>query len=96
MSKLEEVTVANVKNLRDIIISQASMISTLHDKLEIAERSSAKYSNWWLEEKTQHEVTAQELSDMVEVLDVVEQKELMDNDTTMDEGTPFQKPLTRL
>ena len=96
MSKLDEVTVANVKNLRDIIISQASMISTLRDELEIAERSTSKYRDWWLEERKKHEDTKIELSDIVEVLDVVEQKELMDNDTTMDEGTPFQKPLTRL
>ena len=86
MSKLDEVTVANVKNLRDIIISQASMISTLRDELEIAERSSVKYRDWWLEEKTQHEATKKELSDIVEVLDVVEENESMDND----------KPLTRL
>ena len=86
MSKLDEVTVANVKNLRDIIISQASMISTLRDELEIAERSTGKYRDWWLEEKTQHEATKKELSDIVEVLDVVEENESMDND----------KPLTRL
>mgnify|MGYP003625068148 CR=1 FL=1 len=96
MSKLDEVTVANVKNLRDIIISQASMISTLRDELEIAERSTGKYRDWWLEESKKYEATKKELSDMVEVLDVVEQKELMDSHTTMDEETSSQKPLTRL
>ena len=86
MSNFKEVTVKNVERLNEIIVSQASAISTLINELELAERSSVKYRDWWLEEKTQHEATKKELSDIVEVLDVVEENESMDND----------KPLTRL
>ena len=96
MSNFKEVTVKNVERLNEIIVSQASGMSALVNELELAEKSSAKYREWWLEESKKHEATKKELSDIVEVLDVVEQKELMDSHTTMDEETSSQKPLTRL
>tara|TARA_R110000868_G_scaffold143967_4_gene362733 strand:+ start:240 stop:533 length:294 start_codon:yes stop_codon:yes gene_type:complete len=78
MSNFKEVTVKNVERLNEIIVSQASAISTLINELEIAEKSSDKYREWWLEESKKHEATKIELSDIVEVLDVIaEQEELV-------------------
>ena len=92
MSKLNEVTVKNVKNLRDIIISQASMISTLYEELEIVEKSSAKYRDWWMEERTQHEATKKELSEqgdqikkeLDDLIDTYVPDDIIDTDTELE------------
>lgn len=98
MSNFKEVTVKNVERLNEIIVSQASGMSALVNELELAEKSSAKYREWWLEESKKHEATKKELSDIVEVLDVIEQKELVESmdDIRKEDPLGLVKPLTRL
>ena len=77
MSNFKEVTVKNVERLNEIIVSQASAMSTLVNELEISDKNSDKFREWWRDECKEHEATKKELSDIVEVLDVIEQEELV-------------------
>ena len=64
MSNFKEVTVKNVERLNDIIVSQASAIAELISELEIADKNSEKFRNWWLEDSKKLKVANIELEEM--------------------------------